>query len=235
MKTANAKSVLRAAVLLAVAVTWGSLARAQTCTATWTGNGGDGMWSTADNWSPHEVPGPTSDVCIPSGSADARAIPSISVNSIQVSQGAGVVFGSGTASIATPVTMQGGLSLLGTTLSATSVDVPSGGSLNGNGTIEGSLTMGGYIAPQAASITVTGDYTQTSTGELSEYWGSAGILNVNGNATLSGYLFVRYSTKVPPKPGATYTVMTFESLSGVFTNVSPGTAKYTNHSVVVKF
>jgi hypothetical protein len=116
MKTNNAKTFLRAAVLLAVAVTWASLAQAQTCSVTWTDKAGDGMWSTADNWSPREVPGPTSDVCIPSDSADARAIRSISVNSIQVSQGAGVVFGSGTVSIATPVTMQGYLSLLGTTL-----------------------------------------------------------------------------------------------------------------------
>ena len=235
MKTSNGKTFLRAAVLLAVAVTWASLAQAQTCSVTWTDKAGDGMWSTADNWSTHEVPGPTSDVCIPSDSADARAIRSISVNSIQVSQGAGVVFGSGTVSIATPVTMQGYLSLLGTTLSVTSVDVVSGGSLNGNGTIQGSLTMGGVILPQAEPITVTGDYTQTSTGEVIEYWGSGGILNVNGNATLSGYLFVRYSTKVPPKSGSTYTAMTFGSLSGEFTNVSPGTAKYTNSGVVVKF
>ncbi|HEX2662939.1 MAG TPA: hypothetical protein VHM93_08920 [Candidatus Acidoferrum sp.] len=106
MKINNAKTFLRATVLLAVAVTWASLAQAQTCTVTWTDKTGDGMWSTADNWNPHEVPGPTSDVCIPSDSADARSIPSISINSIQVSQGAGVVFGSGTVSIATPVTMQ---------------------------------------------------------------------------------------------------------------------------------
>ena len=222
MKKDSAKRFLRAAVLLAVAVTWASLAQAQTCSVTWTDKAGDGMWSTADNW-------------IPSDSADARAIRSISVNSIQVSQGAGVVFGSGTVSIATPVTMQGGLSLLGTTLIVTSVDVVSGGSLNGNGTVQGSLTMGGVILPQAEPITVTGDYTQTSTGEVVEYWGSGGILKVNGNATLSGYLFVRYSTKVPPKPGATYTVMTFGSLTGAFTNASPGTAEYRQHSVVEKF
>jgi hypothetical protein len=77
---------------------------------------------------------------------------------------------------------------------------------------------------------VTGNYTQTANGELSEQWGSVATLNVNLNATLSGFLVVHYDFKNPPKSGATYTVMTFGSLSGAFTNVSPGTAKYTNHS-----
>lgn len=234
MKRHKVRTFLRAVAGLAVAVTWASLAQAQ-CGVEWTGKAGDGQWSNPDNWNTHEVPGPASDVCIKSGSADARAIPSVSVNSIQVSQGAGVVFGTGTVSIATPVTMEGGLSLLGTTLSVTSVDVPSGGSLNGNGTIQGSLTMGGVILPEATPITVTGDYTQTSTGEVIEYWGSGGILNVNGNATLSGYLYVQYSTRVPPKSGSTFTAMTYGSHSGEFSNLSPGTAKYTNNSVVVKF
>ena len=60
-------------------------------------------------------------------------------------------------------------------------------------------------------------------------------LNVNSNATLSGYLVVHYDFKNPPKSGSTYTVMTFGSLKGKFTNVSPGTAKYTKGSVVVTF
>ena len=235
MKTLKARTFLIAGLLLAVAGTGGNVAQAQSCTATWTGNAGDGMWSTAGNWSTNQVPGPTDDVCIPSGDADARAIPSISVNSIQVSQSAVLVFGSGTVSIATPVTMQGGLSLLGATLSAASVNVESGGSVNGNGTIEGSLTMSGVILPEAAPITVTGDYTQTDSGELVEQWDGAGILNVNGNATLSGFLVVHYDFKNPPKKGATYTVMTFGSKSGGFKSVSPGTAKYTNDSVVLTF
>ena len=104
--------------------------------------------------------------------------------------------------------------------------------LQGNGTVTSSVTNNGTVGPQG-SLTVTGNYTQTSGGALNEQFGST--LHVNGNATLSGYLFVRYSTKVPPKSGSTYTAMTFSSLSGEFTNVSPGTAKYTNNSVVVKF
>ena len=233
MKMHRARTFLRVVAVLAVVVTCASLAQAQTCSITWTGN--VDYWDNPDNWRPRQVPGPTDDVCIPSGEADARTTPSISVNSIQLNQGAVLVFGTGTVSIATSLTAQGGVSVLGTTLSATSVNVPSGGSLTGNGTIEGSLTNSGYLSPQAASITVTGNFTQTATGEVGEIWDSPGILNVNGNATLSGYLYVNYDPKKPPKPGATYTVMTFGSLSGAFTSISPGTAKYTNNSVVVKF
>jgi hypothetical protein len=35
--------------------------------------------------------------------------------------------------------------------------------------------MGGVILPQAAPITVMGHYTQASTGEVIEYWGSGGF------------------------------------------------------------
>jgi hypothetical protein len=225
---------LIAGLLLAVAVTWANVAKAQTCSITWTGN--VDSWNNPNNWHPRQVPGPTDDVCIPTGEADASTTPSISVNSIQLSQGAYLNFGSGTVSIATSLSAQGGVSVLGTTLSATSVNVSSGGSLNGYGTIEGSLTMSGVILPQAAPITVTGDYTQTSTGEIIEQWGYPGILNVNGNATLSGYLSINFDFKNPPKKGATYTAMTFGgSLTGAFTEASPGTAEYHQHSVVEKF
>lgn len=230
----NTKIFLRVALLLAVAVTLANSAQAQKCSITWTAT--SDFWNNPDDWRPRRLPGPTDDVCIPSGEADARTTPSISVHSIHVGQSAVLVFGSGTASIATTVTIQEGyLSLLGTTLSATSVDLQSSTLIGQNATIEGSLTNDGFVEPDQGTITVTANYTQTATGELSEQWGSVGTLNVSGNATLSGYLVVHYSTKVPPKPGATYTVMTFGSLTGAFTSVSPGMAKYTKDSVVVIF
>jgi hypothetical protein len=76
----NTKMCLRAALLLAFAATVGNLAQAQKCTATWTGNEGNGQWSTAGNWSPRRVPGPTSDVCIPLLTT-ANATPPISIHS----------------------------------------------------------------------------------------------------------------------------------------------------------
>jgi hypothetical protein len=242
MKMHNTKMFLRAALLLAVAVTVGKLAQAQSCNVDWTGNAGDGQWSTASNWSTHRVPGTTSDVCIltangTSGSVDAIATPSISVHSIQLGQGVGLAFGSETVSIATSLTSQGFLTLFGTTLSATSVDMQSG-SLVGGGTIEGSLTNNAYLHPtNAETLTVTGNYTQMASGELSVQWGTTALV-VNSNATLSGSLVVGINPKRPPAKGSTYTAMRFGTLSGEFTSVTVeegGTVQYTNNSVVVTF
>src|ERR1700739_922133 len=117
MKTHNAKRFLIAGLLLAAAVPGGSLAQAQSCNVEWTGNAGDGLWSTAGNWSTNQVPGPTSDVCIvaapstpscaPAGCVEASGVPSISVNSILVDQGSWLELGSGTVSIANSLTVQG--------------------------------------------------------------------------------------------------------------------------------
>jgi fibronectin-binding autotransporter adhesin len=245
MKMHNPKTFLCAALLLAVAVTGGKLAQAQSCSVDWTGNAGDGQWSTAGNWSTHRVPGPTSDVCIltangTSGSVDAIATPSFAVHSIQVGQGVGLAFGSETVSIATSLTSQGYLTMFETTLSATSVDMQSG-SLVGGGTIEGSLTNNGYLSPtNGETLTVTGDYTQTAGAELSVNFATTypPALVVKSNATLSGTLSVGVNLKRPPAKGSTYTAITFGSLNGEFTSFTVeggGTVKYTSNSVVVTF
>jgi fibronectin-binding autotransporter adhesin len=132
MKIHCTKQFLRAATLLAAIVYSGNiLAQAQSCSVTWTGNAGNGAWSTAGNWSPRKVPGPTSDVCIPIlTTADATATPSISVRSIQVAEGGSLLFGSGKVSIATSLINPGGITLFGTTLSAGSIDLPSPGGID---------------------------------------------------------------------------------------------------------
>jgi hypothetical protein len=112
-------------------------------------------------------------------------------------------------------------------------------------TVEGSITNNGFIRADF-SLKVTGNYTQASGAELFEEWPQGtiapgelaqGLLNVNGNATLSGYLVVGTDApKHPSKSGSTYTVMTFGSLSGKFTSVSTGiSAKYNQNSVVAKY
>jgi hypothetical protein len=241
MKARKSRMFLRVVAVLTVAVAGGKLAHAQGCNVEWTGNAGTDVWGTAGNWSTHQVPGPTSNVCIlkaPStGSVDATTTPSISVDSIQVGHGVGLAFGAGTVSIATALTSQGYLTLFGTTLSATSVNMESG-SLVGGGTIEGSLTNSGYLHPtNGETLTVTGNYTQTANGELSVQWGTTGLA-VNSNAALSGSLVVGINPKRPPKKGATYTALTFGSLSGEFTSVTVeegGTVEYTGNGVVVTF
>ena len=257
MKTYTARMFLRLVVVLAVAVTAGNLAHAQSCNVEWTGNAGDGLWSTARNWSTNHVPGPTSDVCIvaapstpncaPAGCIDASGIPSISVNSILVDQGSWLLLGSGTVSIATSLTIQGqeagggassGVLQSGTNLNTPSVQVGGSshaGTFEASGTVEGSITNNGYLTP-LGSLTVTGNYTQTTGGELSENWGSGQLLNVNGNAVLSGYLVLGINPKRPPKPGSTDTFLTYGSFSGEFSSVTPGiSVKYNQNSAVATY
>jgi len=136
MKIHCTDQFLRAAALLAVIIYGGNiLAQAQSCSATWTGNAGNGSWSTASNWSPRKVPGPTSNVCIPTfTTADGAGLDgsssSISVHSIQVAEGGSLLFGSGTVSIATSLTNQGFITLYGTTLSAASISLPGTGEID---------------------------------------------------------------------------------------------------------
>jgi hypothetical protein len=137
MKTNNAGMFLRATVLFAVAAFGGNImTEAQTCSVTWTGNAGTGLWSTAGNWSPRRVPGPASDVCIPLLTT-ANATPPISIHSLQISQGGGLIIESGKAgasfSVATSLNNQGLIQLYGAALSAGSIamtDPSNFGSIN---------------------------------------------------------------------------------------------------------
>jgi fibronectin-binding autotransporter adhesin len=113
----------------------------------------------------------------------------------------------------------------GGSLSATSVSVQSGSTLQGNGTVTGSVTNNGNVAPQG-SLTVTGNYSQTASAALTEQFGST--LDVSSNATLSGALNVTVNPKHPPKSGATYTALTFGSLTGSFTSHTAGFTLTTN-------
>jgi hypothetical protein len=201
MKKAHiVKTLLRAGALLAVAVTGSNLAQAQSCSATWTGNAGDGKWSTASNWSPRKVPGPTSNVCIPFNTT-ADATPPIAVHSIQVDEAASLLFGSGKVSIATSLTNQGFITLTGTTLSAGSIDVPNPG----------------YIASYNNS-SITSPAFSNTTGTV--YVGPGGTLRLADNpvqlqnGTLSGGIWLVDDTgllivpsdisQITTEPGAAY-------------------------------
>ncbi len=133
MKIDYTKQLLRAAALLAAIIFGGNILAqsSSTCSVTWTGNAGNGAWSTTGNWSPRTVPGPTSDVCIPTlTTADATATPSISVHSIQVSEGGSLLFGSGKVTIAASLNNLGSITLFGTKLSAGSIDMQNPGEIN---------------------------------------------------------------------------------------------------------
>ena len=80
---------------------------------------------------------------------------------------------------------------------------------------------------------MTGNYTQTADGALTENF--RGTFHVDLNATLSGALNVTFDPKFPPQSGATYTALTFGSLTGSFTKHTSGYKLTTTaNSIVVE-
>jgi len=99
-----------------------------------------------------------------------------------------------------------------------------GGTLSGNGTINGAVVMGGTLSPgnSPGTLTINGNYTQMSGGTLLEEL--AGIipgtefdqLVVNGGVSLSGGLDVELLNDFAPSLGDSFTIMTYDSESGEF-------------------
>jgi fibronectin-binding autotransporter adhesin len=193
-KTHTVKALVCAGVLLAAAFTSGNLAQAQTCTATWTGNAGNGSWSTPGNWSPKKVPGASSDVCIPTfdqaqGAGLDGSSSTISVHSIQVAEGGAILFGSGKVSIATSLINEGLITLYGTTMSAASIDNPSPGQISvyDNSTITSpafSNPSGTVDVGPGVTLKLTDNPVQLSNGNLSGgFWFVDGVLVIPGEIT----------------------------------------------------
>lgn len=103
-----------------------------------------------------------------------------------------------------------------------------GGVLTGSGTINGSLTnSGGFISPghSPGSITVTGDFAQSTGGTLVIENGGPDAaefdsLNVGGHASLGGSLQVRTINGYTPTAGDTFNAIGYGSASGNFESVS---------------
>ena len=182
--TRNVKTLLCAGALLAVAITGGNLAQAQTCTATWTGNANDGNWNNGANWSPRRVPTAKSDVCIPLLTT-AGTTSSVSIHSLQISQGGGLILESGktlnTFSVATSLNNQGTIEIYGATLSAGSIEMTDPSNF-------GSILA--YSSTSPDSSTITSPAFSNATGTV--YVGAGVTLRLTDNPvqlqnrTLSG-------------------------------------------------
>jgi hypothetical protein len=222
MKTHKAKVFLRAVALqavsgLAFAATVGNLAQAQTCTATWTGNANDGNWNNAANWSPRRVPGPKSDVCIPL-LMTAGTTSSVSIHSLQISQGGGLILESGktgnTFSVATSVNNQGLIQMFGATLSAGSIEMtdPSNfGSINVyySNTIPSSAfsnATGTLYVGATGTLRLTDNPVQLQNGTL-----SGGNWSVDDTGTLIIPSEISQITGGAGDNGAYYTVLSVTS------------------------
>jgi autotransporter-associated beta strand protein len=122
----------------------------------------------------------------------------------------------------------------GTTLSIAPGKVMriNGGTLSGNGTVEGDVVNGGTLTPGASpgTLTITGNYTQMSTGVLAvELAGvSQGVtydlLKITGDASLAGALNVTLIGGFVPSPDDVFAIMTYSNVSGNFTNFTGGFA-----------
>lgn len=111
----------------------------------------------------------------------------------------------------------------GTLASAAGVTL-NGGSLTGSGTVDGNLVSGALLAPGASpgAISVTGNYTQQSTGQLAAEVGGTtpgsqfDALTVGGTASLNGDLAVNLVNSFNPTPGQNFDILTAGSRSGTF-------------------
>jgi hypothetical protein len=147
----------------------------------------------------------------------------------------------------------------GATLAVQTPTFNNQGTLQGNGTYHTlnaatALVNSGTLAPGVGDIgalTVSGDYTQTTTGIFDIQLGSLTSfdkLNVFGNMNLSGALRIHSFGGYTPDLGNTFTIATFDDgiadlsdLTGIFKNIvwsgfNPGvsfTASYFAHSIVL--
>ncbi|HUY32931.1 MAG TPA: PKD domain-containing protein [Pirellulales bacterium] len=127
-----------------------------------------------------------------------------------------------------------------TVLNGGTIDIPpqgvviqAGTTLSGSGTIDANVTMSGTLEPggagTAGTVTINGNYTQTSTGTLAIDVGgtTAGTqysqLNVSGTATLAGTLAVNAINGFTAAGGQSFRIVTSAADGGTFSAVSAGT------------
>ena len=113
---------------------------------------------------------------------------------------------------------------------ASGISILSGGTLSGTGTIVGNVSNSGTIFPAtngtAGILTVTGNYVQTSSGNLDVDLGglTAGSefdqLTVSGSASIAGTMNVDEINGFAPTSGNSFPVLTAGSTSGKFGNIN---------------
>ncbi len=119
----------------------------------------------------------------------------------------------------------GNLTLNGGVVSASSTLDVQGGSVNGSGTIHGSVSNSGAVAPgvSAGGTTIDGGYSQLNSGGLRvELGGTAAetefdVLRVTGGTTLAGTLDVSLINSFTPASGNSFQILTSGgNISGIF-------------------
>jgi len=116
-----------------------------------------------------------------------------------------------------------------------------GGTVQGAGTLKGNVSSSAAInvgdAGKAGLLSITGTYTQLSSGTLNVSVGGTTVgaqysqLKVTGAASLGGTLTAALVNGFTPTVGQTFTILTAKSISGTFTN-STIAINSTEHFVV---
>jgi fibronectin-binding autotransporter adhesin len=148
-------------------------------------------------------------------------------------QGTGTFTLTGTNLYTGPTSVNSGtLVVNGSILSPTTVQT--GGTLRGIGTLH-NLINNGLVAPgnSIGTMTVMGNYTQSSSGTLGVEINSAGqssVLNVSGTATLAGSVLVTVDPGTYPTT-ATYTFLNAATVSGTFSNLAFSPSSINNRMI----
>ena len=221
-------------VLIGCAVVAAALAsapRVQAATRTWDGGGGDGLWSTAANWSLNTLPIPGDTVIFDGTSTAAAAIDvPVTVASLQMNAGytGTVTQAAGQAVVLTSYTQSAGTFTAGaSTVTVTGLStVNAGGTFNGGGAtlnLNGGLTVAGAFNAGASTMNVTGTTTVSAAGTFA---GNTATINLTGALTVN-------ATGAFTSTSGTLTVTGAVTLAaGVFTHNS-GTVVLSTSSVNV--
>jgi hypothetical protein len=158
------------------------------------------------------------------------------ITNMQLSNGGTVKVNGGTLAINTLGYEQtaGSTQLAGGSITAQKQMNISKGTLNGFGTITGSVLNGGTVAPSTTGgvLKITGAYNQQSSGTLSSVITGTtpgtkfGQLSVGGKATLAGTLKVSTGNGFVPGHGQSFSVLLYHTRSGTFGTLS-GSPSYT--------
>ena len=190
--------------LLTLATLAFTAAAAQACTETWTGNAGDGSWSSANNWSPAQVPQTTDSVCIGAGATVTLPAPGANIASLTLGgtldvagqdySYEGEIYNSTTLTLNTASTIGAGGKLILDATSGGYEPVGAGNQAGGSAILDtDTLTNAGQIVAQTEDPTwqeyFEGELTDTSSASLDLNSGKLTMPSPNGGGIAPSYAY----------------------------------------------
>lgn len=191
--------------MLIVVTAWAAPAAARvvdapTCTITWDGQAGDGLWSSATNWSEDRLPRAIDDVCGPPASSAVEVSAgttalgrSLNMTGRLAVSGGSVLIGGGESALGALAVTAGNVSF-GGSLSATRLEW-SAGILNGSGTTTvgaGGMALSGDAEKDlfTRTLVLNGNSTMTGAGPVELINGAridnAALLDIQSGLTVEG-------------------------------------------------